>query len=144
MPLISYAVGARQLRVLFNYSQRIATQDLEADHADKLEKSFLLPERRTSSLEEELPSGISRAHSRSSPLNVPHTSLSRAHSRQLSFKARGALQVSSDAAPEPPEDQQESKSKRVKGLGLAGIATVFQAVMSVCAKLLGEVLSSPF
>ena len=89
-------------------------------------------------MEEELPLGISRAHSRSNPLNVPRTSLSRVHSRQLSSKGRGALQVSSDVTQDAPDDQQESKSKRVKGLGLAGIATVFQAVMSVCAKLLGE------
>ena len=57
------------------------------------------------------------------------------------MKGRGALQVSNDATQDAPEDQQESKSKRVKGLGLAGIATVFQAVMSVCAKILGEASS---
>lgn len=104
----------------------------------------MLPERRTSSLEEELPLGMSRAHSRSNPLNVPRTSLSRVHSRQLSSKGRGALQVSADATQDAPQDQQESKSKRLKGLGLAGIATVFQALMSVCAKILGEAASSPF
>lgn len=85
---------------------------------------------------------MSRAHSRSNPQNTSRASLSRAHSRQLSSKGRGALQVSSDARQDPPEDQQESRSKRVKGLGLAGIATVFQAVMSVCAKILGD-SSSP-
>ncbi len=39
----------------------------------------------------------------------------------------------------PPSSQQgPDQGKRVKGLGLAGIATVFQAIMSVCAKILGR------
>ena len=115
-------------------------QDLEAGDAEKSEKSFLLPNRRTSSLEEatsQPPLGISRAHSRANPLNASSTSMSRAHSRSLPSKSKGALQVSTDATQDPAEDQQESKSKRMKGLGLAGVATVFQAVMSVCAKILG-------
>ena len=84
---------------------------------------------------------LSRAHSRQAPHKAgPRTSMSKAHSRPLPPKAKDALQVSSDPTQSPAEDQQASQSKRMKGLGLAGIATVFQAVMSVCAKILGESL----
>lgn len=114
------------------------SKDLEAGDTEKSEKSFLLPKGRTSSLEDETPQlqpplGISRAHSMANPLNTSH-----AQSRSLPPKSKGALQVSTDAAQASAEDEQESKTKRMKGLGLAGVATIFQAVMSVCAKILGE------
>jgi len=93
-------------------------QDLEAGDAQQSEQSFLLADRRTSSLDEE-----------------PRTSMSRAHSRTLPSKPKAALQVASDSS--TPDQQGADGSKRLKGLGLAGIATMFQAVMSVCAKTLG-------
>lgn len=116
------------------------TQDLEAGSDKESDNSFLLAERRTSSFEDEMPPlSISRAHSRSSPPKArSHTSASRTHSRSLPSRPKGTLQVSRDTSQDPATDQQSSQSKRMKGLGLAGIATVFQAVMSVCAKILGE------
>ena len=82
---------------------------------------------------------MSRAHSRTSPAKPgTRTGMSRAHSRSLPARSKGALEVSTDQAQDAAEDQQGSQSKRMKGLGLAGIATVFQAVMSVCAKILGK------
>ncbi|KAL3152754.1 hypothetical protein ABBQ38_012341 [Trebouxia sp. C0009 RCD-2024] len=122
-------------------TSRSLSNDLEAGDTQKSEKCFLLPERRTSSLDDETPQpplGISRAHSRANPAIASRTSMSRAQSRTLPSKSKGVLQVSTDATQDSAEDQQESKSKRMKGLGLAGVATVFQAVMSVCAKILGR------
>ena len=113
-------------------------QDLEAGSDKASERSFLLPSRRTSSLEDEMPPlSISRAHSRPAP---PRAASSSNPSRTPASpsKPKGSLQVSADASHKPAEDQQSLQSKRMKGLGLAGVATVFQAVMSVCAKILGE------
>ena len=94
-------------------------QDLEVGEAQHSEQSFLLADRHTSSLDEE--SAIS---------------VHRAHSRTLPTKPKASLQVSHDI---PPSSQQgPDQGKRLKGLGLAGIATVFQAIMSVCAKILGR------
>lgn len=93
--------------------------DLEVGEAQHSEQPFLLADRHTSSLDEE--SAIS---------------FHRAHSRTLPSKPKASLQVSHDT---PPSSQQDpDQGKRLKGLGLAGIATVFQAIMSVCAKILGQ------
>ena len=94
-------------------------QDLEAGDAQQSEKSLLLADRRTSSLDEEHNVSMSRAHSRTPPA-----------------KPKASLQVSSETT--PSDQQGADQGKRLKGLGLAGIATVFQAVMSVCAKILGS------
>lgn len=99
-------------------------QDLEQGTAEQSEKSVLLPDRRTSSFDEDLKTSVSRAQSRS----LPHSS-------------KQALDVS--AAPEAGtsdynDEEQSTESNKMKGLGLAGIATMFQAVMSVCAKILGQ------
>lgn len=94
-------------------------QDLELGEAQQSEKSFLLADRHTSSLDEEAPISISRAHSRTPPT-----------------KPKASLQVTHDTS--PSSQQGPDQGKRLKGLGLAGIATVFQAIMSVCAKILGR------
>ena len=95
-------------------------QDLEAGDTQQSEKSFLLADRRTSSLDEAPNDSMSRAHSRSPPPSKP----------------KGSLQVANDSS--APDQQSTEQAKRLKGLGLAGVATVFQAVMSVCAKILGN------
>lgn len=95
-------------------------EDLEAGDTQQSEKSFLLADRRTSSLDEAPNDSMSRAHSRSPPPSKP----------------KGSLQVASDIS--APDQQSTEQAKRLKGLGLAGVATVFQAVMSVCAKILGQ------
>lgn len=125
---------------MVEHANRSASKDLEAGSDKESDNSFLLAERRTSSFEDEMPPlSISRAHSRSSPPKArSHTSASRTHSRSLPSRPKGTLQVSRDTSQDPATDQQSSQSKRMKGLGLAGIATVFQAVMSVCAKILGQ------
>ena len=97
------------------------TQDVEVGSTQESEKSFLLADRRTSSFDEE-----------------PHVTASRSHSRSVPAKTKSSLQVGAEP-PTPTSDQQSADpAKRLKGLGLAGIATVFQSVMSVCAKILGE------
>ena len=94
-------------------------QDLEGGEAQQSEKSFLLADRHPSSLDEEAAISISRAHSRNSPT-----------------KPKASLQVAHDTS--TSSQQGPDQGKRLKGLGLAGIATVFQAIMSVCAKILGR------
>ena len=94
----------------------------ETGSVQESEKSFLLAESRTSSQDEE------------SQISMP-----RAHSRSLPPKPKGALQVAADTQAQTASDQQNlDPQNRLKGLGLAGIATVFQAIMSVCAKVLGR------
>lgn len=110
------------------YTINVATQDVEQGLPEQSEKSFLLPHRRTSSFDEDL-----------------ETSVSRAHSRTLPQPSKEALGVS--AAPEASTsgidaDAQGTDNNKLKGLGLAGISTVFQAVMSVCAKILGQFISA--
>jgi len=94
-------------------------QDLEVGDAQHSEQSFLLADRHTSSLDEEAAISISRAHSRTPPT-----------------KPKASLQVAHDTS--SSSQQGPDQGKRLKGLGLAGIATVFQAIMSVCAKTLGN------
>ncbi|DBB16082.1 hypothetical protein WJX82_007470 [Trebouxia sp. C0006] len=98
---------------------RGAGHDLEVGDAQHSEQSFLLADRHTSSLDEEAAISISRAHSRTPPT-----------------KPKASLQVAHDTS--SSSQQGPDQGKRLKGLGLAGIATVFQAIMSVCAKTLGQ------
>ena len=101
---------------------RVETMQHETGSVQESEKSFLLAESRTSSQDEE------------SQISMP-----RAHSRSIPPKAKGTLQVSADTPAQSSSDQQSvDPQKRLKGLGLAGIATVFQSIMSVCAKVLGK------
>lgn len=102
-----------------NFRTSDLVQDLEAGDAQQSEKSLLLADRRTSSLDEEHSVSMSRAHSRTPPA-----------------KPKASLHVSSETT--SSDQQGTDQGKRLKGLGLAGIATVFQAVMSVCAKILGR------
>ena len=84
----------------------------------QFEKSMLLADRRTSSLDEEQLLGRLYEHSNASP----------PRSDEASEKASNGLLV---------ELQGTRLANRLKGLGLAGISTLFQAAMSVCAKDLG-------
>ncbi len=86
--------------------------------AQQVEKSILLADRRTSSLDEEQLLGTLDEHSNASPST----------SSVASEKASHGLLV---------ELQGTRLANRLKGLGLAGISTLFQAAMSVCAKDLG-------
>ena len=86
--------------------------------AQQVEKSILLADRRTSSLDEEQLLGTLDEHSNAS---APTSSVA-------SEKASHGLLV---------ERQGTRLANRLKGLGLAGISTLFQAAMSVCAKDLG-------
>ena len=106
-------------------------QDLEHGVAERSEKSFLLPSRRTSSVDEDLKPGSSRTHSRGLP--------------QASQQALGITAAPEDEASTSGSnaEEQSTESSKMKGLGLAGISTVFQAVMSVCAKILGKTCETP-
>ncbi len=86
--------------------------------AQQLEQSIFLADRRTSSLDEEQLLGRLHEHSNASP----------PRSDEASEKASNGLLV---------ELQGTRLANRLKGLGLAGISTLFQAAMSVCAKDLG-------
>ncbi len=82
------------------------------------EKSILLADRRTSSLDEE------------QLLSTLHE-----YSKALPSRSNVALEKASDGLLKNLQGTQ--LANRLKGLGLAGISTLFQAAMSVCAKDLG-------
>lgn len=94
------------------------------------ENSFLLTDRRTSSFDEDLTASLSRAHSRSlSQAGKPPI-------KSLDTSAGPDASTSgSDAAMQNPQ------GNRMKGLAFAATSTVFQAVMSVFAKVLGKALT---
>lgn len=75
-------------------------------------------DRRTSSFEEETLVSNPFAHPVSSP-------------------ARPTRALQTARASPPPDERGVRLANRLKGLGLAGISTVFQATISVCAKELG-------
>lgn len=75
-------------------------------------------DRRTSSFEEESLVSNPFAHPVSSP-------------------ARPTRALQTASASIPPDERGVRLDNRLKGLGLAGISTMFQATISVCAKELG-------
>ena len=102
-------------------------QDLEQGEVAQSEKSFLLTDRRTSSFDEDLTASLSRAHSRSL------SQAGRQPKRSLDTSAGPEASTSgNDPAAENPQ------GNRMKGLAFAATSTVFQAVMSVFAKVLGK------
>ena len=101
-------------------------QDLEHGVAEQSEKSFLLPSRRTSSLDEDVKPSAPRTHSRGLP---------QASQQALGITAAPEEEASTSGS---NAEEQSTEGNKMKGLGLAGISTVFQAVMSVCAKILGK------
>ena len=101
---------------------------MEQGDAEQSEKSLLLTGRRTSSFDQDIAAGMSRAFSGSL------SQKGRQPQRSLDMAAAPEASTSGGVSEHTPQ------SNKMKGLAFAATSTVFQAVMSVFAKVLGKTL----
>ena len=96
---------------------------MESGNAQRPEKASLLQDRRTSSLDEEPLVTMS-------PLIIGTTPTSQTPEAMYTARSISAA-----------DQQGTDTASRLQGMALAGLSTVFQAVISVCAKRLGVLLT---